>query len=307
MLSFEYIRYFLEACDCGSIQAASKKLFLSAQGLGAGIQRLENSLGLKLLVRSKSGVTPTQFGKEFYLYASRLAEDMDQLEQFCQEYRKSQASDTLIGVVGDNKFASSITLCAELYSRDHPDRPTNVSAISFESSESLQEALRAGELDAAWVFHREEQPGFIYRRIDEYSPLVLICSADCSLAGRSSVSLQDLGALRFIQAGRADSITELVSRLFTEAGVRQDIFMYSTENIMIGKLIDDGIAAILLRDCYAPAVVKHCTRCAVVPLEPEVLVASSLISRAPRSRHSVQSKFFDYMADYLHQHLFTYR
>lgn len=307
VLSFEYIRYFLEACDCGSIQAASKNLFLSAQGLGAGIQRLENTLGIKLLNRSKAGVTPTQFGKEFYLYASRLAEDMDQLEQFCQEYRKSQATDTLIGVVGDNKFSSAVTLCAELYSHDHPDRPTNVSAISFESSDALQEALRAGELDAAWVFHREEKSGFIYRRIDEYSPLVLICSGDCALADRTSVSIQELGSLRFIQAGRADSITELVSRLFEEAGVRQEIFMYSTENSMIGKLIDGDIAAILLRECYAPAVTKHCGNCAVIPLEPEIRVASSLISKGPRSRHSVQNQFFDYMADYLHRHLFTYR
>ena len=42
MLSCDYIRYFLAACDCGSIQSASKKLYLSSQGLGAGIQRLEN-------------------------------------------------------------------------------------------------------------------------------------------------------------------------------------------------------------------------------------------------------------------------
>ena len=76
MLSFEYIKYFLEACDSGSIQAATKKLYLSSQGLGAGIQRLEKSLGMTLLIRSKSGVQPTQFGKEFYAYASKLAEDM---------------------------------------------------------------------------------------------------------------------------------------------------------------------------------------------------------------------------------------
>ena len=62
------------------------------------------------------------------------------------------------------------------------------------------------------------------------------------------MSIQELGSLRFIQAGRADSITELVSRLFEEAGVRQEIFMYSTENSMIGKLIDDNVAAILLRE-----------------------------------------------------------
>lgn len=307
MLSFEYIRYFLEACNCGSIQAASKKLFLSAQGLGAGIQRLENSLGIKLLTRSKTGVTPTQFGREFYLYASRLTEDMEKLEQFCEEYRKSQAADTRVGVVGDNKFAGTVALCAELYNRDHPEKPANVSAVTFDNTDSLLDALRAEELDAAWVFHREESEGFIYRRIDDYSPLVLICGAGCLLAGKDSVTVPELDSLRFIQAGREDSITDIINQLFSDAGIRQDVFMYSTENSMIGKLIDDNVAAILLRECYAPAVTQHCRNCAVVPLAPVTLVASSLVSLSSGRRRSVKDLFFDYMTDYLHSHLYSYR
>lgn len=305
MLSFEYIRYFLEACDSGSIQAASKKLFLSSQGLGAGIQRLENVLGLKLLIRSKTGVMPTQFGKEFYIFASRLAKDMDELESFCEEYRKSKKTTILIGVVGESKFERTVALCAEFYNKANPDSPSDVAAIPYENTEMLMEALRSGEVDAAWMFHREEQDGLVYRRIDDYSPLVLITSADSPQAARKSVSVQELGALRFIQAARRDSITDIVNDLFAGAGLQQEVFTYMTENSFIAKFIDNDIASILLRDCYAPGVTQLCANCAVVPLEPRVEVGSSLITLAGQPNRPVKTAFFNFMVEYLKKHLYS--
>ncbi len=307
MLSFEYIRYFLEACDSGSIQAASKKLFLSSQGLGAGIQRLENSLGLKLLIRSKTGVMPTRFGREFYRYAARLIKDMDELEAFCEEYRKSKKTTILIGIVGESKFEGTVALCAELYNKANPDSPSDVTAIQFENNSALLEALRSGDVDAAWMFHSTEQDGLVYHRIDDYSPLVLICGAGSEPAARESVSIQELGSLRFIQAGKNDSITDIVNALFAEAGLREDVFMYTTENSMIGKLIDNDIACILLRECYTPSITRHCTRCAVIPLDPEVKVALSLVSLSSLPHRSVKHAFFDFMAEYLRKHLYSDR
>ena len=301
MLSFEYIRYFLEACDSGSIQSASKKLFLSSQGLGAGIQRLESSLGMKLLVRSKTGVMPTQFGQQFYVFASQLVKDMEALELFCEEYRKSKKTSILIGIVGESKQNNTVALCAELYNEANPENP-------YESTAALLDALRSGDVDAAWLYHRDDEPeDLVFRRIDAYSPLVLICSADNPLAAHESVRMEQLGDLRYVQAGKTDSITDIVRTLFADAGVQFDIFMYTTENNFIGRLIDNNIAGILLRECYAPMIVQHCKNCAVLPIVPEISIASSLVCLSAMPHRAPKSAFFDFMAEYLHKNIYSDR
>ena len=304
MLSFEYIKYFLEACDSGSIQAATKKLYLSSQGLGAGIQRLEKSLGMTLLIRSKSGVQPTQFGKEFYAYASKLAEDMDTLEKFCAEYREKRNTTIQFGIIGESKFSGSIAICRDLFSKAYPDSPADVAISSFSNSEELFHALEIGEIDAGWIFHRSERPDFVYRTIDDYSPFVLICNRNSPLAGQDAVSVPDLRPLRFIQAGKTDPITEQVNELFSQHGFSVDVVMYTTENSLIGKIIDNSIANIMVRECYAPKILQYCTSSVAVPLLPPIRIANSIVY--PKSmRNPRKGQFLDYVVDYTKTNIYN--
>lgn len=304
MLSFEYIKYFLEACDSGSIQAASKKLYLSSQGLGAGIQRLENSIGMTLLSRSKSGVTPTQFGKEFYAYASRLSEDMDALEAFCTEYREKRNTSIRIGIIGESKFSGSIAICGERFNKTHPDEPIDIDIVSVSGAAELFQAMDVGDIDAGWIYHRDEQPGCIYRRINEYSPFVLICNRLNPLAKKDAVSVRDLQFLRFIQAGKTDPITDLVNEVFQQNGFVEDVAMYTTENSLIGNIIDNDIANILVRECYVPKILQYCRSSVAVPILPEIRIASSVVYRK-NARNPQKGLFFDYMVDYLKKHIYN--
>ena len=304
MLSFEYIRYFLEACDSGSIQAASKKLYLSSQGLGAGIQRLENSIGMTLLIRSKSGVSPTQFGREFYTYASRLSEDMNALEAFCKEYREQRNTTIRIGIIGESKFSGSIMICSERFNKEHPDAPTDVSVVPFPNAADLFCAMDIGDVDAGWLYHREEQPDYIYRKINDYSPFVLICNRQNPLAKKGTVTIRDLQPLRFIQAGKTDPITDLVNEVFRQHGLEEDVAMYTTENSLIGNIIDSEIANILVRECYAPKILQYCRSSIAVPIEPPIRIANSVVYR-----RSIQGQrkcvFFDYMIDYMTSNIYS--
>jgi len=304
MLSFEYIKYFLEACDNGSIQAASKKLYLSSQGLGAGIQRLENSIGMTLLIRSKSGVTPTQFGKEFYAYASRLSEDMDALETFCAEYRENRNTNIRIGIIGESKFSGSIAICGERFNKEHPDAPADVAIVSFQNTAELFQAMDVGDVDAGCIYHRDELPDYVYCKINDYSPFVLICNQLNPLAKHDAVTIRDLQHLRFIQAGKTDPITELVNEVFQQNGFTEDVAMYTTENSLIGNVIDNDIANILVRACYAPKILQYCRRSVAVPVLPQILIANSVVYRKS-ARNTQKRVFFDYMVDYMKKHIYS--
>ena len=57
------LAYFLEVCRQGSINAAARELYITTQGLSKILQKLEVELGYPILVRTQTGVTLTDDGK----------------------------------------------------------------------------------------------------------------------------------------------------------------------------------------------------------------------------------------------------
>lgn len=65
-MKLEEMRYFVEIIDAGSINQASKTLYVAQPALSRTIASLERELGFTLLERSKHGVVPTAEGKQVY-------------------------------------------------------------------------------------------------------------------------------------------------------------------------------------------------------------------------------------------------
>ena len=61
-MNLEYLRYFVAVARGGSITAAARALQLSQPSLSVAMRNLEESLGARLLVRTRAGVEPTAAG-----------------------------------------------------------------------------------------------------------------------------------------------------------------------------------------------------------------------------------------------------
>lgn len=68
----EQIQYFLEAAKCGSFTKAAANLHLQQPSLREAITNLENELGKPLFVRSKKGLTLTEFGQQSMPYLKNM-------------------------------------------------------------------------------------------------------------------------------------------------------------------------------------------------------------------------------------------
>lgn len=62
-MRIEQLTYFLEVAKTHSINKAAENLFVTQPGLSDSIKKMEGELGLKLLNRSKTGVSLTENGK----------------------------------------------------------------------------------------------------------------------------------------------------------------------------------------------------------------------------------------------------
>lgn len=64
--------YFIEACSSLNLSRAAERLGISQPSLSLAIQRLEQTVGTKLLIRHKQGVTLTHAGKQLLLNSRNL-------------------------------------------------------------------------------------------------------------------------------------------------------------------------------------------------------------------------------------------
>ena len=191
-MTLEYLRYFIAACEYGSIQSASKQLFVSAQGIGKGIQRLETLLGVKLLERTQTGVVPTEVGKLYYEQALVVEREVKKLDAIAEEHRNQQKQRLRIGMLGRQKFFYGVDICKRAYMEEHPNANIELSSEIFSSSTELLEAVREGKVDVGWMFHWREHPDLKYLYVSDYSPLLLLISADHPLSGKESVATEAL-------------------------------------------------------------------------------------------------------------------
>jgi len=60
-----WLQSYITVTECGSINKAAERLFISPQALLQQINSLENAVGVKLLERTNQGIRPTLAGEEF--------------------------------------------------------------------------------------------------------------------------------------------------------------------------------------------------------------------------------------------------
>ncbi|WP_168188768.1 LysR family transcriptional regulator [Thermoflavimicrobium daqui] len=79
MFSLQQVIYFKTTIEKGSINKASKELFVSQPALTKQLTRLEQDLGTCLLIRKSTGVEPTEAGIYFYQRACIILEEIKQI------------------------------------------------------------------------------------------------------------------------------------------------------------------------------------------------------------------------------------
>ena len=79
-ISVEGISAFVYTVELGSFTAASQALGLSKSAAAKSVARLEERLGVQLLLRTTRSITLTDEGKVFFLKSKEILEDIEAAE-----------------------------------------------------------------------------------------------------------------------------------------------------------------------------------------------------------------------------------
>lgn len=75
-MEMKQLQYFVVSVDTGSISKAAEMLYTTQPHVSMTIGKMEKSLGVRLLRRSKKGVEMTVEGELVYEQARRILKDM---------------------------------------------------------------------------------------------------------------------------------------------------------------------------------------------------------------------------------------
>lgn len=80
-MTLQQLKYILEVAKCGSINEASKNLFISQPSLSNTIKDLEKELHITIFNRTNKGIIVSKEGLEFLGYANQIIEQISLLEE----------------------------------------------------------------------------------------------------------------------------------------------------------------------------------------------------------------------------------
>ncbi|MDR3669981.1 MAG: LysR substrate-binding domain-containing protein [Holophaga sp.] len=222
-LDLDLLNTFIAVCETGNFSNAVPRVGRSQSAISMQMQRLEETVGHRLLERGPRIVTPNASGADFLVYARRLLRLSD--EALASVNRPEERGRVRLGVPDD--YASS--LLPPVLSRFAREHPRVTVELACEPSRRLVPAIEQGRLDLAIITRLPDQPLEVLRRENlvwvaapdhaawEADPLPLAmfegCAARTNLlealshAGRSYrraySSESTLGLIAAVQAGLA--------------------------------------------------------------------------------------------------------
>lgn len=80
-MRIQQLKYIIKIVETGSMNEASKHLFVTQPSLSNAVRELEEEMGIKIFTRSTRGITLTSDGMEFLSYARQIVEQTELLEE----------------------------------------------------------------------------------------------------------------------------------------------------------------------------------------------------------------------------------
>ncbi|MGG1674364.1 LysR family transcriptional regulator [Neobacillus sp. NRS-1170] len=138
-MRIEQLVYIKEIAKTGSIAITSERLHISSQGISQAIKSLEDELGVNIFIRLRTGLQPTEVGKELIIKAEEF---LTKVEEF-NEVAKIHSS------VGEKHLSiSAVTsLCRSIIPQTIASYKLKFPEVKLEIIESTVDQIRKNVLN----------------------------------------------------------------------------------------------------------------------------------------------------------------
>ncbi|MFN8642890.1 MAG: LysR family transcriptional regulator [Candidatus Binatia bacterium] len=235
-LDARLLRTFVTIVDVRSFTRAGRRLGLSQSAISQQVAAQERQLGVKLLVRSGTGVRPTPAGELLLHYARQILAKVDEAQRMLTVYDATGASVLRLGAGG----AACEHLLPPILQAFHEEFPrVELRVLSGPSPRSI-ERLVEGDLDAALLSLPLNDPKLRIFEIGR-DELVAIVAPNHELAGRKRIEVGELAGRPLLVYERRSSTFRLVERALLEASIFPRIVMELDHLGAVASMVRAGL------------------------------------------------------------------
>ena len=241
------LEFFLKVVEEGSFSKAAERVYRTQPAVSLAIRRLEEEVGAPLLDRSQKTPALTDVGRVVYDYARRIVSLRDQAREAVSEVRALQRGRVRIGA----NESTSLYLLPDLILEFRERHPGVLVEMFRHASQQLPREVLDRNLDFALMAF-EPADGELESFPVLKDELVLVMSPNHRLAGRESVSLEELGAESFLAHNVRAASRQRVVEAFAEHHTPLNIILELSTIETIKRFVQREVGvAIVPRMCVA--------------------------------------------------------
>jgi LysR family nitrogen assimilation transcriptional regulator len=247
------LEYLAAVVSHGSFGRAAQEIYVTQSALSQQIARLEDELGLTLLVRGPKGVEPTPAGVEFLDHARAILGRVTEA--------RAAVDDHLGAVRGVARVAATPYDTRELpealasFHRTHPQVQL---AFQQASAAQIVEQLATGAIDVAMLAVSDDGaklPGSVVVHTLAQEPLCLLAGSDDPLVEGGSVgddragpgpTIDDLRGRPVIMPTRGTALRALLDGAFADVGFSPLPRFETSDPQMIRQLVSAGLGVSII-------------------------------------------------------------
>jgi LysR family hydrogen peroxide-inducible transcriptional activator len=257
-MELHQLRYFVAVAQTGSFSRAAERCHVSQPSLSQQVAKLEGRLGQRLLDRLGRRVQLTGPGRQLLERAVGILAAVEDAERRLRDGEGAQDGWLTVGAI-PTVAPYLLPAALERFLRRHP----NVELTVHEDvTRQLVAATAAGELDLALVALPMDDPRLEWEALFS-EPLLLAMAAGHRLARRRRVTVEDLGAERFILLNEMHCLGQQTLSFCRANDCQPRIACRSAQITTVQSLIALGLGVSLLpamarradrdkRRCYRP-------------------------------------------------------
>src|SRR5215213_8011734 len=212
--SLRDIRLFIAAYEERSFTAAAVRENATQSGVSQHIRKLEETFGVKLFSRDKARVVPTPAGESYYRRCIDVLRAHEAADRAVRSHATGLDGEIIVGLM------PTMTRCAlapvlDKFVEAHPNL---VVRVVEGYSAVLTQRVQANELDFAIVPAFSGAAG-LKSSLFLRTPELLVSSPHSSLRQLAPVRLAELGPLKLVVPGQANTRRRLLETYFASNGV----------------------------------------------------------------------------------------
>jgi len=229
-VSTDFLRTFIAVCEYKSFSLATARVHKSQAAISTQIARLEEQAGSKFIDRSQRQFRLTQEGELFLNFAREIVAKTNAAQQSIQALHNGLSQEVRIGTTR----SVGIYILPDVIGRIAKNFPELKISVLTQGRTLTYERLEQGAVDLAVVLADVVPRGFFAKPLRP-EPLCYIISPKHPLAGKKTISTEELKTVAFISGVKGNDFSDMIDEIFEKDGVPRPAGCIAINNLRARK------------------------------------------------------------------------